>query len=51
MDTGADQARFGLLLSASYALPAILALVLGRHHIVTPRAETADEQSDIRQVS
>jgi len=46
MVTGADQARYGLLLSAIYSLLAIVALVLGRHHDMTRWAETADGAAD-----
>jgi membrane protease YdiL (CAAX protease family) len=45
MVTGADQARYGLLLTAIYALLAIIGLVLGRNHVRTREAETADEPS------
>jgi membrane protease YdiL (CAAX protease family) len=46
MVTGADQARYGLLLSAIYALLAIVAVVLGNHSRRTRRGDTADEVAD-----
>jgi len=51
MVTGADQARFGLLLSAIYVLLAIAGLVLGRGYNLTGMPDPAVEATDSTTVS
>ena len=51
MVTGADQARYGLLLSAIYTLLAIVALVLGRRYNLSRMPDPAAEPADSATVS